>query len=131
MPEFTSSTHRAEVSSLGIISVFPLEQRTITEFSVTDGSVSIIEHTADSSDTVFSELLEGMNTLPVFRAASCSANEYEYHVDYEYGASRWKGKRPDNDIRIALQRCGFDQKDIDKIMWLCNLHNHPFLTKVG
>jgi len=129
MPEFTSSTHRAEVSSLGILSVFPLEKRTITEFSVTDGFVSIIEHTADSSDTVLSELLEGMDTLPVFRAASCSANEC--HVDYEYGASRWKGKRPDKDIRLALQRCGFTQKDIDKIMWLCNLHNHPFLPRVG
>lgn len=129
MPAFESTTHRAEVSADGILDVFPLEKRKIKEMSFTEDTVDIVEHTSESDNVVFRNILAAMDDFPVFRAAKHT--DSEYHVDYEYSTQRWHGKRPTNDVVKALQRCNFSKNVVDKIISLCDETEHPFLPRVG
>jgi len=129
MPTFQSNTHRAELSNTGILDVFPLEGRKIQETSFDGDDVRVVEHTAESGSPMLKHLLNAMDNLPVFRAAF--ANAEVFHVDYETGTQRWKGNKGTDDIREALTKCAFSNKNIDAMIDTCKQTNHKFLPKVG
>lgn len=129
MKKFISDTHRAEISSNGILDVFPLEGRKIQEVTYNGKKVSTAEHTAKDGSPILRNLLNVMDNLPIFRAAF--ADKDVFHIDYETGTQRWKGYKTTAEVREALEKCKFSIKDIDFMITECMGTTHPFLPKVG
>jgi len=129
MATFKSNTHRAELSKDGVLDVFPLEGRKIQEMSFNGKRAHIAEHTAKDGSPILRNLLDAMDNLPLFRAAF--AENDVFHIDYETGTQRWKGYKTTEEVREALEKCKFSNKDVDAMITACMKTNHPFLPKVG
>jgi len=129
MKIFNSNTHRAELSDNGILEVFLLKGKKIQETSFNGKKVSTTEHTAKHGALLLRNLLAAMDTLPLIRA-SC-ASSHTFNVDYEAGIQRWKGIKSTAEIRKALEKCNFDNKDIKFIIKFCKKTSHLSLPRVG
>jgi hypothetical protein len=129
MKTFQSDTHRAELSTDGILNIFPLEGRKIQEMSFDGENVRIAEHTAKDGAPVLRNLLDVMDNLPLFCAAF--AKNGIFHVDYEAGTQRWKGYKTTKEVREALSKCKFSNIDIDLMISACEQTTHAVLPKVG
>ena len=128
MKVFTSDTHRAELSTEGILDVFLVEGRKILETSFDGDNVRVEEHTAKEGSPVLRKLLDVMDTQPVLRAAFAKYNVF--HVDYETGTQRWKGYKTTQEVRHALIGCGFKINDIYDMIATCEKTTHEMLPKV-
>jgi len=128
MHTFRSDTHRAELSSDGVINVFQLEGRTISEVTYNGAKVRTAEHTAASGSPILRNLLTSLDNAPTFRAAFASNGVF--HVDYETGTQRWKGYKPTEEVREALLNCGFPDMSIDMILVTCQKTCHRSLPRV-
>ncbi len=129
MKTFHSDTHRAELSKDAILNVYALEGRKIKELSFNGDDVRVKEHTAKDGAPTLRNLLDVMDNCPVFRAAF--AQNDIFYVDYEAGTQRWKGYKPTDEVREALNKCKFAAEDIDSIIDVCSQVHHSFLPKVG
>jgi hypothetical protein len=128
MEVFTSKTHKATISVLGILNIYKLEKNVIEETTVKDGEVQTVQHTADNAPIEFKRILNAMDQMPVLKAAYMGNNLY--HADFDVGDKRWKGKKGSDEIFKALHKCGFTKKMANKIMKLCEKNKHKAMERI-
>lgn len=125
--EFTSDEFRATLKD-GLLAVYSLRERQLVETKIEGGKASQ-RTVGPSSDDPLGRLAAEMSKWPVFAATAAEDDEGWFHLDIDAGFQRWIGMKPEEDVRDALSRCGFDEGDIDTMVAACQAEPWSYLPR--
>ena len=125
MKQFMSETHKATISSDGLLRVDQLapHQLRVEKHSHKGVQVDILDLNTSSGAEL--KMLRAMSGSPLFVAGYCGGSEWA--VDLDCGAQRWRGSKSSKEMSEALEKCGFDTETKKQIMAECHKHHCDFV----
>jgi hypothetical protein len=126
MKEFTSETHKAVISSDGLLKVMQLSPHQVrVTASTPDGGVQVYVLDKNTASGADQRMLMAKDNSPVFVAGYCGGSQWT--VDLDCGAQRWRGEKSSKEMSEALTNCGFDPATKKQIMSECHKHKCDFV----
>jgi len=132
--KFTSDTHRAVCTEDGLLRVWRIIERVVTETTYEKGkpldpSSDRLHTLSSTSDPLVKDLLEGLERTPTF-AATYAGGE-EFNIDAEAGFQRWQGMKTKKEVKAALKVCGFDTTQAQKLVTKAKKTVHKYCPRQG
>ena len=119
--EFKSETHKATISSDGLLKVMLITPRQLrVTQSMPNGGVMVTIIDKGNATGLDKKLLAAKDNSPTFVAGY--SGESEWTVDIDCGAQRWRGVKTSKEMSAALTQCGFDEPTKKLIFAECHKH---------